>query len=308
MISLTTQNSSEVFFEVKHLLLVLNPASGTRKAAKNLADIISVFNRADFDTHVYVTACHGDAVKAVHQLGSMADMIVCCGGDGTLNETVTGVIEAGLGVPIGYVPSGSTNDFASSLHLSGDVVEAAKQIVSGMPIPYDVGKFGDQYFTYIASFGAFTKASYSTPQNIKNTLGHMAYVLEGMQELTALRPEHIRMELNGETIEDDYLFGAVCNSTSVGGILKLKPDMVDMADGKFEILLIRAPRDIQELHECVMALRGQIYNCSMITFRSTAAVHVIGNSKMAWSLDGEKANGGEEIVIDNLHRRITLIH
>ena len=293
---------------MKHLLLILNPTSGMRKAAKNLTDIISVFNRADYDTHVYVTACHGDAAKAVHQLGSEADIIVCCGGDGTLNETVTGVIEAGLDVPIGYIPSGSTNDFASSLHLSGDVVEAAGQIISGSETAYDVGKFGDRYFTYIASFGAFTKASYSTPQNIKNTLGHMAYVLEGMQELTALRPEHIRMELDGERIEDDFLFGAVCNSTSVGGILKLKPDLVDMADGKFEILLIRAPRDLQELHECVMALHNQTYNCGMITFRSASAVRVLGNPEMAWSLDGEKADGSEEIVIENLHKRITLIH
>ena len=298
----------EEFCEVKKLLLILNPTSGMRKAAKNLTDIISIFNRADYDTHVYVTACHGDAVKAVHQLGGETDLIVCCGGDGTLNETVTGVIEAGLDVPVGYIPSGSTNDFASSLHLSGDVVEAAGQIVSGSETVYDVGKFGDRYFTYIASFGAFTKASYSTPQNIKNTLGHMAYVLEGMQELTALRPEHIRMELDGETVEDDFLFGAVCNSTSVGGILKLKPDLVDMADGKFEILLIRAPRDLQELHECVMALHNQTYNCAMITFRSASAVRVLGNPEMAWSLDGEKADGSEEIMIENLHRRIRLMH
>ena len=293
---------------MKHLLLILNPTSGMRKAAKNLTDIISIFNRADYNTHVYVTAYHGDAVKVVHQLGGDMDIIVCCGGDGTLNETVTGVIEAGLDVPIGYIPSGSTNDFASSLHLSGDVVEAAGQIISGSETAYDVGKFGDRYFTYIASFGAFTKASYSTPQNIKNTLGHMAYVLEGMQELTALRPEHIRMELDGETVEDDFLFGAVCNSTSVGGILKLKPDLVDMADGKFEILLIRAPRDLQELHECVMALHNQTYNCAMITFRSASAVRVLGNPEMAWSLDGEKADGCGEITIENLHRRIILIH
>ena len=116
------------------------------------------------------------------------------------------------------------------------------------------------------------------------------------------------MELDGETVEDDFLFGAVCNSTSVGGILKLKPDLVDMADGKFEILLIRAPRDLQELHECVMALHNQTYNCAMITFRSASAVRVLGNLEMAWSLDGEKADGCGEITIENLHRRIILIH
>lgn len=293
---------------MKQLLLILNPTSGTRKAAKNLSEIISVFNRAEYDTHVYVTACRGDGVKTVQQLGGTADLIVCCGGDGTLNETITGVISAGLDVPLGYIPSGSTNDFANSLHLSGDVTEAARQIVSGTPAAYDVGRFGERYFSYIASFGAFTKASYTTPQNIKNALGHVAYVLEGIQELSGIRAEHIRMELDGETIEDDYLFGAVCNSTSVGGILKLKPDMVDMSDGKFEILLIRAPKDAAELHECVTALRGRTYNCGIITFRSANTVHVTGNPGMPWSLDGEKADGAEQIVIENLHRRITLIH
>ena len=293
---------------MKQLLLILNPISGTRKAAKNLADILSVFNRADYDTHVYITAGPGDAANAVRRMGTNMDLIVCCGGDGTLNENVTGVVRADLHVPIGYIPSGSTNDFASSLHLSADVTEAAKQIVSGEPTMFDVGKFGERYFIYTASFGAFTRASYATPQNIKNALGHTAYILEGIQELTAIRSEHVRMEFDGETIEDDFLFGAVCNSTSVGGVLKLNPDMVDLADGKFEVLLIRAPRDFQELHECVMALHNQTYHCATITFRSADSVKVFGASEMPWSLDGERADGQAEVHIENLHRRITLIH
>lgn len=293
---------------MKELLLILNPTSGTRKAVKNLSDIISVFNRAEYDTHVYVTSCRGDATKAVEQLGQRTNLIVCCGGDGTLNETITGVIRAGLDVPLGYIPSGSTNDFAGSLRLPGDVVEAAKQIVSGTPVSYDVGTFGDRYFTYIASFGAFTKTSYTTPQNIKNSLGHTAYVLEGIQELSSIRTEHIRMELDGEILEDDYLFGAVCNSTSVGGVVKLKPEIVDLSDGKFEVLLIRAPRDFAELNECIWALHNQTYNCRMITFRSASTVQITGKNGMVWSLDGEKAEAGEQILIENLPRRITLIH
>lgn len=293
---------------MKQLMLILNPTSGMKKAAKNLSDIVSVFNRAEYDVHVYVTACRGDAVNAVREIGSTADLIVCCGGDGTLNETVTGVIEAGLQTPIGYIPAGSTNDFAGSLHLSGDVVEAAKQITVGTITEYDIGKWNDRYFTYVASFGAFTQASYKTPQNVKNALGHMAYVLEGIQELSSIHPEHIRIELDGETIENDYLFGAVCNSTSVGGILTLNPAVVDMSDGRFEILLIRAPKDIQELHECIRALKNQTYDCNMITFRSASALQIFGNSDMSWSLDGEKADGAEHIAIENLHRRIMLVH
>lgn len=289
-------------------MLILNPTAGTKKAVKNLTEIISVFNRADYDTRVYVTTCQGDAAKAVTLFGANSDLIVCCGGDGTLNETVTGVIDAGLQTPIGYIPAGSTNDFASSLHLSNDVVEAAKQIAGGKAVEYDVGKFADRYFTYVASFGAFTKTSYTTPQNIKNALGHLAYILEGIQELSSIRKEHIRIELENEILEDDYLFGAVCNSTSVGGILTLNPEIVDMSDGKFEILLIRAPKDIGELHECILALKNQKYNCRMITFRSTNSIQVSANSDMPWSLDGEKADGSEQIHIENLHRRIQLVH
>ncbi len=293
---------------MKPLLLILNPTSGTRKAARNLPEIVSVFNRAGYDVHVYVTACRGDAVKAVHEIGTEAELIVCCGGDGTLNETVTGVISAGLQTPIGYIPSGSTNDFAGSLHLSSDVVEAARQIIAGTPAEYDVGKWGERYFTYIASFGVFTKTSYTTPQNIKNTIGHMAYILEGIQELSNIHTEHIRMEVDGEVMEDDFLFGAVCNSTSVGGILTLNPDLVDLSDGRFEVFLIRAPQDIQELHECILALTNQTYNCRMITFRSADTLQIYGNPDMSWSLDGEKADGAAQIAITNLHRRILLVH
>ena len=292
---------------MKQLLLILNPAAGTKKANKYLTEIISVFNRADFDTRVYITAGQGDAANAVNKFGKSADLIVCCGGDGTLNETITGIIAANLDVPLGYIPAGSTNDFAGSLKLPSDVVAAAKLIASGSAVQYDIGKFADRYFSYVASFGAFTRASYSTPQNIKNALGHIAYILEGIQELSNLRAEHIRMELDGEVLEDNYLFGAVCNSTSLGGILTLNPKVVDMSDGQFEILLIRAPRDIQELHECIMALTSQTYNCGMITFRNASSIQVTANADMPWSLDGEKAKGAESFTIENLHKRIRLV-
>lgn len=179
---------------MKQMLLILNPTSGTRKGQKNLSDIISVFNQAGYDTHVCITNAQGDGTRAVETFGSQMDLIVCCGGDGTLNETITGIIQNDLQTPIGYIPAGSTNDFASSLSLPGDVVEAAKQIVNGTPHAYDVGTFSERYFTYIASFGAFTRTSYTTSQNVKNALGHMAYVLEGIQEISKIHKEHIRME------------------------------------------------------------------------------------------------------------------
>ena len=292
---------------MKEMLFILNPKAGMRKATKMLADILEIFNRADFAVQVYVTAAPKDAVSAVKKHATGKDLVVCCGGDGTFNETVTGLMEAGLETPIGYIPAGSTNDFATSLGLSTDPITAAKQIVKGSPERFDVGRFGDRYFSYVASFGAFSRASYNTPQNIKNALGHTAYLLEGIHELSQIRKIHMRFELDEDVVEDDYLFGAVCNSTSIGGILTIDPHQVDMGDGMFEVLLVRAPRDLAEITECILAVQKQQYNCRMMTFRSVKSVRIFADQDMDWTLDGEKAPGSEEISVVNLHHAIQLI-
>ncbi len=292
---------------LKKMLFVLNPFAGTRKANKVLAEILSVFNRAGYAVQTYITDGPGDAVTAVEAFGPGMDMIVCCGGDGTMNETVTGLLRAKLETPIGYIPAGSTNDFANSMGLSADPVAAAVQIVGGRETPLDVGQFADRYFSYVASFGAFTKASYNTPQNIKNALGHTAYLLEGIYELSQIRKTHVRLELDGEVLEDDYLFGAICNSTSVGGILTLDPNQVDMADGMFEVLLVRAPRELSEIAECILAVQKQQYNCRMMTFRSAKTVTACTDADMFWTLDGEKAAGHGCVTVTNLHHAIRLI-
>ena len=292
---------------LKKMLFVMNPYAGMRKANRYLADIIEVFNRADYEVITYMTAGPGDAAKAVRDRIQQVELVVCAGGDGTFNETITGVLSSGVDVPIGYIPCGSTNDFAASLKLSTNVVQAAKDIAEGVPTRYDVGKFGDRYFSYVASFGAFTKASYSTPQNIKNALGHTAYILEGIQELSQIRKEHVRIELEDQVIEDDFLFGAISNSTSVGGILTLDPKQVDMGDGMFELLLVRAPRDLMELHECIWALQKQKYNCAMLTFVGTQKLRILPNPDMPWTLDGEREEGHEEICVENLHHAISLM-
>lgn len=292
---------------MKKLLFVMNPYAGMRKANRYLADIISIFNRADYRVTVHMTAGTGDGTRIVEQMAPDMDVVVCCGGDGTFNETVNGILRSGADVPIGYIPAGSTNDFAASLRLPTNVLDAAKAIVEGTPNSYDVGRFGDRYFSYVASFGAFTKASYATPQNIKNALGHTAYILSGIQELSQLRPVHMRLELDDTVVEDEFLFGAVSNSTSVGGILTLDPKQVDMADGQFELLLVRAPKDLMEVSECIRALQSQQYNCSMITFRSARHVRAIADPQMPWTLDGERAEGRESVEICNIHHAIRLL-
>ena len=292
---------------MKKMLFILNPCSGTRKANKVLTDILAIFNRADYQTQVYVTAASRDAVKAVKAYAPGMDLVVCCGGDGTFNETVTGLLESKLDIPLGYIPAGSTNDFANSLKLPLNPVKAARIIADGTARKLDIGQFGDRYFSYVASFGAFAKASYATPQNVKNALGHTAYVLEGIRELSQIRKNQVRLELDGEVLEDDYIFGAICNSTSVGGILTLDPNQVDMSDGLFEVLLVRAPRDLLEITECIAAVQKQQYNCRMMTFRSAREVKVFSETDMFWTLDGEKAPICKEITVFNLHHAIRLI-
>ena len=292
---------------MKKLLFVMNPYAGTRHAVKNIADIIAIFNRAEYDVLAYMTAGQGDAARIAREKAGEVDLVVCAGGDGTFNETISGILESGLDIPVGYIPCGSTNDFAASLKLPTNVLQAAKDIVSGKPVTYDVGLFGDRYFSYVASFGAFTKASYATPQNMKNTLGHMAYILGGISELSQIRKEHIRIELDDQVIEDDFIFGAVSNSTSMAGILTLDPKQVDMRDGKFELLLVRAPKNLVEIGECIQALQTQKYNCAMMTFLSAQNLTVYAKAEMPWTLDGERADGHERVEIRNLHHAIRLM-
>lgn len=293
---------------MKKMLFIMNPNAGQRKANRYLGDILTVFNGAGYEVTTFMTAGPGDGAELARRRAGGMDTIVCCGGDGTFNEVVSGVLRSGADVPLGYIPAGTTNDFASSLKLPTNPLEAAKAIVEGEPRPYDVGQFGEKYFTYVASFGAFTRASYSTPQNFKNALGHTAYVLEGIQEISQIKKEHIRLELDdGMVVEDDFLFGAISNSTSVGGVLTLDPKQVDMGDGKFELFLIRSPRDITEISECLRAMRTQKYNCQMITFLSATRVQVTARPDMSWTLDGEYEPGRHQIEVRNLHHAIRLL-
>lgn len=289
------------------LLLILNPAAGTRYARRLLPEIIAMFTNYGYACLTFVTEQRGDATRFVEQYGDRAGKIVCIGGDGTFNETITGLLRAGLRVPVGYIPAGSTNDFANSLHLPSDILEAARNIVEGEPVTLDAGRFRERYFTYVASFGAFTRASYETPQNVKNALGHLAYILEGMKDLPTIRPERVKLVANGEVFEDDYLFGAVSNSTSLGGILTLPQETVDMNDGMFEIMLVHMPKTAAELNEILTAVTSKQYRCGMIDFIRTSRAEVFASSAMDWSLDGEREKGCEHIVIENVRDALRLL-
>ncbi|MBQ0018754.1 MAG: YegS/Rv2252/BmrU family lipid kinase [Clostridiales bacterium] len=297
---------------MKKLLLIMNPKSGTMQAAKYLADIISVFGKNGYLTTVMMTEKRGDANEWAKQYGGDYDIVCASGGDGTFNEIMDGLIRGGHSTPIGYIPSGSTNDFAQSVGLSKGILEAAGRVVTGEPEPLDIGCFNGRYFSYVASFGAFTSTSYSVPQNLKNILGHTAYVLGGVKDILSIRPIHARIIAdegtpNESICEGDYIFGAICNSTSVAGILSLDKFDVDMNDGIMEVLLVRVPKDPIELNSIVVNMLNGTLNTREIEFFSARNIRVEVAEGTHWTLDGEYEPGAEICEIETLRSAISLI-
>lgn len=291
----------------KTLLLIVNPRAGRTRSTAPLFEAVSHFSEAGYLVSVRQTQHPGHASEIVEQEGASFDRIVCCGGDGTLNETVSGIMRLTDPPPLGYLPSGSTNDFAASLELSPDVLQTAKRITASQGRPLDIGTFNGRPFVYVASFGAFTRASYSAPQSIKNDLGHLAYLLEGVRDLSTLRPYPASVVTEEEIFDGEFLFGAVTNSTSVGGLMKLQKEQVVLDDGLFEMLLIPNPTSAAALQALIRSLVLQDFEGTGVIFRHVSAVTVHTPEAFPWTLDGEYGPGAEDVVIKNLPRHLTFL-
>ena len=282
------------------LLIIMNPRSGTRQGPRMLAELVSFYQTHGYQCTVMLTQKSGDATDFARDYGGQYPMVVTVGGDGTFNEVAAGLVAGGHSTPIGYLPAGSTNDFANTLGLSPELLTAAEGTVTGTVQVLDAGRFNDRMFTYVASFGAFTRVSYATPQEFKNVMGHAAYILEGIMEVPSLRAVEMTIETDQEVLEGDYIFGAISNSTSIGGLLKLDPGTVDMNDGKLELLLIRNPENPIELGQIIVALNSRNYDaCSCIRFISTHRVKIRARDGLMWSLDGEGVTAPREVTIIN---------
>ena len=291
----------------KTLMLIVNPRAGRSRSLAPLLNAISLFSEADYLVSLRQTTAQGDATRFVRENGAAFDRIVCYGGDGTLNETVTGLMDLPVPPPLGYIPGGSTNDFAASLHLSDQPAEVAKQILDSSGKKLDVGTFNGRPFVYVASFGAFTKASYSAPQSAKNDLGHLAYILEGVNDLSTLRPYEATVTADGETFSGSFLFGAVTNATSVGGLMKLPEDQVVLDDGRFELLLIPNPKSPLDLQALLRSLLLQDYTGDGVIFRHASDIVVETPESFPWTLDGEYGPGQDWIEIHNLKQKLTFL-
>lgn len=289
------------------LLLILNPCAGQKKANTLLTDILLAFVQAGYDPMVRLTMARGDATRIAAEQAASAELVVCIGGDGTLNETVSGLMQAGIERPVGYIPAGSTNDFAASVGLPKRILNAAKAVAHGQIKPLDLGRFNDRYFSYVASFGAFTKTSYSTPQNVKNTWGHLAYILSGMKDLPTLTATRMVIETPDTRLEDEFLFGAVSNATRIGGVLTLDKRRVRLDDGAFELLLIRKPAHIGALSRTALALRNQQYDDENIVLLSAPTFAFTAAEPTDWTVDGEYAGLLETAAITNLPGALKLV-
>ena len=293
---------------MKKLLFIVNPRAGKTKSTAPLFDAVAAFSRAGYLVRVFVTEAGGQARDIAAKWGGQYDLVVCAGGDGTLNETISGLMQLEQRPPLGYLPNGSTNDFAASLHLHTTVETAARAVAGGVPYSLDIGRHNDRYFAYVASFGAFTRSSYSASQAAKNALGHFAYILEGLGDLDSLRPYRCAIDADGEHFEGDFIFGAVCNSTSLGGLVKLDPKHVSMDDGTFELLLLRMPKTALDLQNLITAMTRMQYDYPGVIFRHVKNVVLTTNENISWSLDGEYAASAPRVEIQCLPGAIELVH
>ncbi len=294
--------------ENKKLLLIVNPKSGREKMKSQLLKVTEIFSAGGFEVTVYPTKKRGDGtVRAAAIKNGEFDRVVVCGGDGTLNEVITGLMQSSVKCTLGYIPSGTLNEWSSGLGIARNIPEAAKDIVHGEIVELDIGKFGDKYFSYTASFGAFTEASYSAPQDIKNVLGQAAYFFEGIKSLGNIKPIHLKFTTDEKEIEGDFLFGAISNSMSVGGIVKFNEATVKLNDGFFEVVLIRNPANLTEFQSILDGIIRQDMNRNGIEFFHTKSITVSGGADVSWTLDGEFAEGKEEIKIENIHSAIKLV-
>lgn len=288
----------------KKALFLFNPHAGKEQIKSRLLDIIDILTKNGYAVTAHPTQCKGDARERMLASAKEYDLIVCSGGDGTLDEVVTGMMQAKAHLPIGYIPAGSTNDFASSLKLPKKMMKAAEVVVSGKTFDCDVGKFNDDIFVYIAAFGLFTDVSYETKQAAKNMLGHMAYILEGMKRLSSIQSYTMKVRADNGEFEGTYIYGMVTNSCSVGGFQNITGKNVKLDDGLFEVTLVKQPHNAVELNQIITALlSGSLDNDMMHNFK-TKKILFEADEELPWTLDGEFGGTHRSVTIQNIHHAV----
>lgn len=293
---------------MKKMLFVYNPNSGKMQINDNLSEIIQIFSAADYEVTVYPTKAQMDGYDKIKNSDGVYDLIVCSGGDGTLNEAVAAVMEYKDARPfIGYIPSGTTNDFARSLGISNNMIQAAKDIVEGEAKGCDIGMFNGRYYNYVAAFGAFTEVSYATPQEYKNVLGHQAYLLEGLKSIPFIKPSHLIVECDGETVEGDFIYGMVTNTMSVGGFKNIAGRNVKLDDGLFECTFIRKFEAISDFNKLLTAILNKDVKNPNYFHVKTNHIVIHCDEEIPWVLDGEFGGNHKDVEINIIGNAVNIL-
>jgi len=279
----------------KRIMLIVNPVSGRAQYKAEIPHILEVLCGRGAVVSVYMTRRSGHAKELAAAHAANYDIVACLGGDGTLGETIAGLMELDHRPPVGYIPLGTTNDMAATLGLPKDATRAAEVILEGVPIPIDIGRFERSYFAYIAAFGAFTEVAYQTPVENKQTLGHLAYVLEGVGQLAKIKPYKLIVEYDGGRVEGEFIFGGVTNTTSIAGLWKLGPDLVDLGDGAFEVILVKNPKNILEFNALFLDIVTQKYDSEYVQLFKAKQIRFLFDEPVSWTRDGE--DGGEHVEV-----------
>lgn len=291
----------------KRMLFIINPLSGKGKIKGHLVSILDIFIKNGYEVTVHITQERGDAMRVACHCEDCYDRIVCCGGDGTLDEVVSGVVKSGRQIEIGYIPAGSTNDFANSLKLPKTMKKAAAVAATGAVFPCDAGSFNSDVFVYVAAFGMFTEVSYDTDQSLKNALGHLAYLLKGVQSLTSIKSYGMKFEYEDQVIEGKFIYGMITNSVSVGGFKKLTGNNVELNDGELEVTLVRQPENLQDMNRIITALIERNPNNEFIYWFKTSRLKITSDEEIAWTLDGEFGGDHKEVLIEDHKEAISII-
>lgn len=292
---------------MKKMLFIINPKAGKRKNRGFIEQAIDVFEEAGYYVGIKYTTKQLDGIDIASKFGNKVDLVVCMGGDGTLSEVIEGLVKINSKTPLGYIPAGSTNDFATSLGLKFNPKEQAEFIVSHEARDLDLGVFNNRIFIYTASAGIFTKTSYSTPQELKNRLGHFAYILTGVKELFKIRRLKLNIKLEDEVIDGTFIFVAINNATKIGGVMRIDEKLVEYSDGVFELFLIEYPKTFNDFIKIMFNVLTQKYK-GKVTLKQIKYANITDSSEIDWSLDGEKEKGKESVEFKVLHNGVKFIY
>lgn len=292
---------------MKRILFIVNLKSGKNQIKPHFSAIIDMFVAAGYEVTVHTTQAVKDAYEVAKSRSNAYDLVVCSGGDGTLDEVVSGLVELPNRPPLGYIPAGTTNDFAKSLGISSNMITAAANVLGGAPSAIDVGVFNGRYFAYVAAFGAFTDVSYQTPQQMKNSLGHLAYLVEGIKSLPTITPHRMTVEFEDQVITDSFAYGMVTNSISVGGFKSISGKDMELDDGLFEVLLVRMPKNVFEFQAIISAFLMQKVDERYMFYARVSSIKFVSEEDISWTLDGEDGGSCKEVCLYNMQKAIEII-